>query len=902
MSDLEQVPGRQNPDRAGSPLQAETAEKPDYLEQIERLRTQLHAAIDRMPSKEDTHEVWRKIYYTLYADADHKALLQRCDIDHSYDLENVCERGLIEYLKFKKGYANDFYKKLPELDPALIAALSAEEETTFRQKNEFLEKLRTYFLQDRSKQTFATPEEGAAWELKWTERNVMPWGHTDHENERPDPQRILAIMRGEQTLETATLNKLQTGNYVVPFKKLPLSVVAGELARLADNPQTCASCLTPEAIGTLAITEGGHKTFIKALEANNGTGPLLMKVPVGLLKRLLSDADTAPRAYTILTREGANNPSGLYVQFHRYLEEPWAKEALKAGLANVKNPLALQNAMNPTPDSEALLKELQKNEDLRIVHSVRERLRAGNRDCRDIFDQNAARLQTLCMWSADDLVIVTEKGWAAMHERHIRSDFNKFKNELWRDLPGFTVQLFREMKLADDPVTASCCLSNVGRKVLGASPEGIEILRRAVRLAPEAAMDAFAYTKERTPDEYQLVLEAASLLPPAVLEAKTRYLHQDDRLKMQLPAILQSQRIREQTLERMLAPLLQKTTYGEKHRQQKSLFAQDPALFRNFPEVHEHLRKQSSTPGKDLSYAEMEKALHIARNLYIQGLEPTPVRISREYARLNYTLERFRTIPMFKGRSVHVLAHNETIRDVKGDDGKPYTNEQYALSERTSGTSVLFGKPGLLSAITKQRPASLSITHAYDSTPAGAKKMFLEKIQTEQNPGTYIFDGHGGPDAFYLSSGQDPSKPEQTAVSISVQELADAMETQYKNHNGAPLLPSNRTILIFAACYSNNFVRSLLAELTRRTVPLPVVMGEAEYNQLGFSDLGSKTGARFFDDLFEKHDGATLGTLIEMNENPDKGDTNIQLYVPSEEEKPMQIADTSPTARADAQS
>lgn len=302
-------------------------------------------------------------------------------------------------------------------------------------------------------------------------------------------------------------------------------------------------------------------------------------------------------------------------------------------------------------------------------------------------------------------------------------------------------------------------------------------------------------------------------------------------------------------------------------------FNQDPAL-KNFDLINPDWLDPSPEPWKVAQYR-----MILARNLYFQEKEITQDNVKNEYLRVLEAQEEMSSTTIFKDRNVLMSSHNElnTWDRFKGEH--------------------LFGRDEVQDEIRQQggELTALRPDQTYESLKHNKEKT-LQSIINTSPPFTFMFSGHGGPDAIYFSDGQPKNTPKapveadivetENTVKITVQEFAEAYIKRHEQH-GDPKTPD---IIILACCYSHTFIRDFYKILEDANVKPPITLGIAEYNQLGAADITSAYGYKFHKQVldFGSNTTTTIGTIIE---NEFKHTTsNPSLYIPTTEGHKMQIA------------
>ncbi len=303
----------------------------------------------------------------------------------------------------------------------------------------------------------------------------------------------------------------------------------------------------------------------------------------------------------------------------------------------------------------------------------------------------------------------------------------------------------------------------------------------------------------------------------------------------------------------------------------ESAFFADPALYM----VEDIERNWLPSNLSDQEFA--EAAAMISRNLYLARpkLYPDEKTCKAEYRRIMETRETYKNTPLFSGRNVILASH----------------------IEKWSDNTDRFGKEALIGEIQKQQGEGEELAHyeAEENTLEAlkkAKEAILEKIETMGSPMTFLFDGHGGPDALYLSDGQveglQPASAQniietERTIKITVGELSAAITKRSKKIGKREVA---KDILIFAACYNHTFLRSMYDHLEASGAGKPIALGESEFGQVGYSSKESPYGSSFFDQLIHEGKATTLGDVWN---SPYNSDLNPSLYIPSDN-IPQQVA------------
>ncbi len=287
-----------------------------------------------------------------------------------------------------------------------------------------------------------------------------------------------------------------------------------------------------------------------------------------------------------------------------------------------------------------------------------------------------------------------------------------------------------------------------------------------------------------------------------------------------------------------------------------------------------------------------EFKIMIARNLYIQGKEPTPKNIQEEYKAILEKRKLYKNIPLFRGRNVLCVAHNEEFRD-KGDE---YSEAKYKLFERAAGGKHRFMTKATLAKIKKQG-GKIDLIRADKSLESLKEKEadIKRKIINTPPPFTFMFDGHGQNNKISLA---------KDGPGLTVWEIADCIAERYKKFPQLKnAIPSMQDIFIFHCCYGHNYLKRVYSKLKNKIssdeYTLPIMFSAAEYGQLGWGKFNNRYGTYTFSrvlNLRSKNQISTLGTIM------DKGHlsrANPTLFIPSRVNKMMQVASKKSKSKPD---
>ena len=169
------------------------------------------------------------------------------------------------------------------------------------------------------------------------------------------------------------------------------------------------------------------------------------------------------------------------------------------------------------------------------------------------------------------------------------------------------------------------------------------------------------------------------------------------------------------------------------------------------------------------------------------------------------------------------------------------------------------------------------------------KDQVFQEMVSVPPPHTFIFDGHGLDDTFFLGSGGDRKKgnaPATDAGALHYKYFAKALRNRYeKFKTQSPLL--QKDVFIFESCYSTNLTMNTDAAL-KGTDYRPIFIATNEYGQVGFTDLEQATGSKFSANVLglkeAKKQTITLGDIMRRQ---DEGDSNVSIFIPRKD-KPIE--------------
>lgn len=281
----------------------------------------------------------------------------------------------------------------------------------------------------------------------------------------------------------------------------------------------------------------------------------------------------------------------------------------------------------------------------------------------------------------------------------------------------------------------------------------------------------------------------------------------------------------------------------------------------------------------------------VARNLHTQGLPVTEENVRTEVERIAEMRERIGGQDLFSG-DVTLASHSEIFEKTRGIN---------------QPGEVRFGTTALVDSLRARVDAHRlgnNFSHFGKMengviTPemiATARAETIETITNNLNALTIVFDGHGGPDAFYFSDGQinegggDGEVTEtDTSVKISAEDFANALVERYHKQIEAGVLTEGESNinLVFSACYMNDLINAISEKLGESGTPLPRLMiSAAERGQTSYSDFYDTFGSTTNRWIGES------GDIRELIEREGELDSNPSIFVPdpSDPSKPMQVS------------
>jgi hypothetical protein len=271
-------------------------------------------------------------------------------------------------------------------------------------------------------------------------------------------------------------------------------------------------------------------------------------------------------------------------------------------------------------------------------------------------------------------------------------------------------------------------------------------------------------------------------------------------------------------------------------------------------------------------------AAAVCRNLYFQNKEFSESTFKLEYKNLLELREKYKDVSIFKDRNIVMASHVEKRADGKFRFGTPLLSASLEIAARKNEKEF-------------KHIEGRDYEHLIK-----IKEDTLNALEEAPEPLTFIFDGHGGPDALYFTDGQilklekSESNGEivttRKTIKITYQELAASIAKRFIEY-GENI---RNDIYIFSGCYNHDFIRNLYGELHKLGVDLPISFGPSEYGQYAYSNLSNPFGADFYTDLLKLHEedptGATLKDIWEYK--GEKLISNPSLYIP-QNNVPMQL-------------
>ncbi len=261
----------------------------------------------------------------------------------------------------------------------------------------------------------------------------------------------------------------------------------------------------------------------------------------------------------------------------------------------------------------------------------------------------------------------------------------------------------------------------------------------------------------------------------------------------------------------------------------------------------------------------------VARNLFQKNIEINAKTVEDECKNIAEKREKYGNIPLFYKRNICLITHNEQFRN------------GFSQTPR-------FGRRKFLDRLKEQQSndGALAFYHdvAQNNTTEELKKArdaALINIQEMPPPATFIFRGHGSPDALWLAKKEVlPSGEKITTggnLSISDEDFAEAWAKRSEKFGAEAI---SKDIVILASCYNHNFVRSIYDKLKDKKAASFISAGSAEYGQVGYTNFDESLGSDFLKQVLRLNsERSTLGDVWDSEEKGDFiGGGNPYVYVP----------------------
>ncbi len=292
----------------------------------------------------------------------------------------------------------------------------------------------------------------------------------------------------------------------------------------------------------------------------------------------------------------------------------------------------------------------------------------------------------------------------------------------------------------------------------------------------------------------------------------------------------------------------------------------------------------------------------IGRNLRRKSIGVNQKSVDREREQIVNERVRLKDIQMLgPSRGVTLIAHNEKMyKNKETEQLMPELDLRWHLN---SGKTTLgewepverFGKTTLQERI-RATGSKLSVVKPIGNQLVEGKKNeealtqdlkkkkeeILLAIENTKPPHTFIFDGHGGENAFWINGGfigQEFAETKDDPSALHYENFATALRKRHEKFKDVPA-SLEKDIFYFQSCFSTNLTFHIDHAL-HGTDYRPIIMTAAEYGQHGFSDFNSETGSKYTErvlGLDEKNKKAvTLGDIIERQS---KGDTDTSIFIP----------------------
>lgn len=311
------------------------------------------------------------------------------------------------------------------------------------------------------------------------------------------------------------------------------------------------------------------------------------------------------------------------------------------------------------------------------------------------------------------------------------------------------------------------------------------------------------------------------------------------------------------------------------HRMVRNLNA-DLAL-REWTAVKEEWVKKVITESLTPQQAAQWRAM-ITRNLSFNRQAVTRENVMSECTRILEQRKKYRGVSLFAGREVLHVAHSE-LRDKKNKTHRFGSDAlQNAIRFQSGNDHYQFIRPEATRESLKE-----------------AKDAILKNIVSAGHPFTFVFEGHGSPEAIYLSDGEviDEKRVRETpdTIRITVAELATALRlrSEWFPAVGDPADPRRRDILVLESCFNADFLRALHTRLG--DAPKPIVLGASEYGQYSYDQKSDTLGSHFFSGVLQMGKKNHISTFGDVFEHEFEGPTNPSIYGPDEKNTTQQVTE-----------
>lgn len=331
-------------------------------------------------------------------------------------------------------------------------------------------------------------------------------------------------------------------------------------------------------------------------------------------------------------------------------------------------------------------------------------------------------------------------------------------------------------------------------------------------------------------------------------------------------------------------------------------FAKDPAFTLMFAVVDFIPKQQLRT--------DPELPIIIARNLYAKDITASKKSVENEIEALNKLRSEYKDVLFLgPGQGVTIISNNESFFRREGEKGT-LSNfmVQFTLHDGESAAGLesfdRFGTQGLIDAIKKTGATVNEIEPKQSVTIENGKikKISDEEVQKDIEskkkeaisqivnapPGHFfIFDGHGGIKAFWLSHGtvgNEQVLAEKEHMLIDSETFSSALTQRYAKYKDDPeklkLLRNDK--FLFSACFSKNLQQNI--DIALGNVPYrPIIIAVSEFGQIGYRDSSdeSETKSVALDTAFclGKDGPIYIGDVLKQQAS---AHVNISILVPAQ--------------------